>query len=208
MSIAIQKAVLRKTLRTLRAKQNEATRQQVDLQSSLHAQALLKQLPSYGILKVGSYCAVGSEASPSALEAALIQVGAMIYWPRCENNALRFSPLPPMKAAAGSTGAAAIPAPTQSSDELDASELDLVILPLLGFDPQGFRLGQGGGFYDRALANCADRPFRVGLAFECQRTEQIPVDAWDQRLHAVLTDTGLRFFAIVANLDKAQHEAL
>lgn len=208
MSAASQKATLRKMLRRLRAAQHETVRQAVAEQSAVCAQALLQQVPSYCILRVGSYCAVGSEASPKALEAALVQLGAMICWPRCENNALRFSPLPPLKAAAGSSGAAAIPTPPLGSDELDASELDLILLPLLGFDALGFRLGQGGGFYDRALAGCAGRPYRVGVAFECQRVEQIPVDEWDQRLHAVLTETGLRFFAIVTNLDKAPHEAI
>ncbi len=194
VSASEQKNALRKTLRSARAAQSESTRRELADQSAICSQSILNKLPSYCILKVGSYYPVGSEASPSALEAALIQLGASIYWPRCEAGALRFSPLPPTESATGSTGAAAIPAPPQSSDELDASALDLIILPLLGFDAQGFRLGQGGGFYDRTLAACADRPYRLGLAFECQGIKQIPVEAWDQRLHAVLTENGLRFF--------------
>ena len=56
-------------------------------------------------------------------------------------------------------------------------------------------LGQGGGFYDRALANCKQRPYRLGLAFDCQYTAHIPIEEWDQRQHAVLTETGLRICA-------------
>jgi len=195
MSAAEQKTALRKTLRKQRAAQNETSRQRIAEQSKRCAAELLSWLHHTGILRVGSYCAVGTEASPSTLEDALVQLGALIYWPRCDANALRFSPIPAVPAPADSLGAAAIPAPPPGIDELAADALDLIILPLLGFDAQGFRLGQGGGFYDRALANCKQRPYRLGLAFDCQQTAHIPIEDWDQCLHAVLTETGLRIFA-------------
>ena len=71
--------------------------------------------------------------------------------------------------------------------------LDLVLLPLVGFDAQGGRLGMGGGFYDRSLAYLRMRknwhmPTLLGLAHECQRVEELAMASWDVPLQATVTD--------------------
>ncbi|WP_337055997.1 5-formyltetrahydrofolate cyclo-ligase [Pseudomonas sp. USHLN015] len=71
--------------------------------------------------------------------------------------------------------------------------LDLVLLPLVGFDEDGGRLGMGGGFYDRSLAYRARRknwqkPTLLGLAHECQKVDRLPLASWDVRLQATVTD--------------------
>jgi 5-formyltetrahydrofolate cyclo-ligase len=73
---------------------------------------------------------------------------------------------------------------------------ELVIVPLLAFDGQGGRLGQGGGYYDRTLERLrAGGPvFALGLAFAGQEVERLPAEDHDQPLDAVLTETGLRLF--------------
>ena len=70
---------------------------------------------------------------------------------------------------------------------------DLVIAPLLGFDLRGFRLGYGGGFYDRTLAMLRrDRPTpAIGFGFELQRLDEVPVGPFDQRLDQVATEVAL-----------------
>lgn len=70
---------------------------------------------------------------------------------------------------------------------------DLVIAPLLGFDLRGFRLGYGGGFYDRTLAMLRrDRPTpAIGFAFELQRLDEVPAGPFDQRLDRVATEAAL-----------------
>jgi 5-formyltetrahydrofolate cyclo-ligase len=68
---------------------------------------------------------------------------------------------------------------------------DLVIAPLLAFQLDGTRLGQGGGYYDRALeALRAQKPdvFVLGLGYSGQRTENLPREPHDQRLDAILTE--------------------
>jgi len=73
--------------------------------------------------------------------------------------------------------------------------LDLVLVPLVGFDGQGNRIGMGGGFYDRALAWARrlsrwQGPKRIGIAYDCQRVERIEPRPWDVPLHGVMTEKG------------------
>lgn len=71
--------------------------------------------------------------------------------------------------------------------------LDLLLMPLVGFDGNGGRLGMGGGFYDRSLAYRARRkkshkPTLLGLAHECQRVDRLPLESWDVPLLGTVTD--------------------
>ncbi len=75
-------------------------------------------------------------------------------------------------------------------------EPDVLIVPLLAFDARGYRLGYGGGFYDRTLEGLrAKRPtIAVGFAFAAQEVAEVPIDATDQRLDMIVTETGVRRF--------------
>ncbi len=78
--------------------------------------------------------------------------------------------------------------------------LDLLLLPLVGFDADGHRLGMGGGFYDRTLAYLRQRrqwrrPLLIGLAHECQEVERLPERPWDVPLNGVLTESRLLCFS-------------
>ena len=79
-------------------------------------------------------------------------------------------------------------------------ELDLILMPLVGFDDCGNRLGMGGGFYDKSLhtLHCGQRiwtrPKHIGIAYEMQRVTQIQGEAWDVPLDGITTELGFAWF--------------
>lgn len=74
--------------------------------------------------------------------------------------------------------------------EADPVVPDLLLVPLLAFDRAGWRLGYGGGFYDRTLAGLPGRR-TIGCAYAVQQIEAVPVEAHDRRLDAVATEEGV-----------------
>jgi 5-formyltetrahydrofolate cyclo-ligase len=75
------------------------------------------------------------------------------------------------------------------------SQIDLALVPGVVFDRQGNRLGYGRGFYDRLLRQLPREVLRVGLAFECQVVEELPVEPHDERMDWLVTEAGVRRFA-------------
>ena len=75
----------------------------------------------------------------------------------------------------------------------DGPELrpDIVLLPLVAFDAQCFRLGYGGGYFDRTLAARVPRPQAIGVGFELARVGDIRPQAHDLRLDAIVTEAGV-----------------
>jgi 5-formyltetrahydrofolate cyclo-ligase len=74
---------------------------------------------------------------------------------------------------------------------------DLLLVPLSAFDAKGNRIGYGAGHYDRAIARLREKgrhPRLIGIAFDCQEVAEVPDEAHDVRLEAVLTESGLRTF--------------
>ena len=76
-------------------------------------------------------------------------------------------------------------------------EPEVMIVPMLAYDARGYRLGYGGGFYDRTLELLRARGpvLAVGFAFSAQEVAEVPIDGFDQRLDAVVTEKGVTVFA-------------
>lgn len=83
-------------------------------------------------------------------------------------------------------------APAQNAPEVVP---DMILVPLLGYDRAGTRLGYGGGYYDRTLAALPRRPRLVGFAFSAQQFDHIPRADHDMALDAIVTERGVRSFA-------------
>lgn len=83
--------------------------------------------------------------------------------------------------------------------EANVLDPDLLLVPLSAFDGEGNRIGYGAGHYDRAIARLREKgrhPRLIGIAFDCQEVAEVPAEAHDVRLEAVLTESGLRRFKV------------
>lgn len=134
---------------------------------------------------VALYMPIEDEAPATRLAAALQAMGKQLCLPRVIDRLgtmefLRWSPEDQLFPGLFGTSH---PEPSGGPVTPDA-----FIAPLLGFDPAMTRLGQGGGYYDRAFARYADA-LRIGLAWSVQEHDELPTDPWDLPLHAVLTET-------------------
>ncbi|ADG67080.1 5-formyltetrahydrofolate cyclo-ligase [Planctopirus limnophila DSM 3776] len=112
--------------------------------------------------------------------------------PWCDGDELRLFWLQSLdELSAGSFG---IPEPraemrTQPDRCANLAEIDLVVLPGLAFDEQGRRLGQGRGYFDRLLMELNPHAIKVGLAFEVQMVEEVPVEEHDLPVDLVITES-------------------
>lgn len=91
------------------------------------------------------------------------------------------------------TGAYGILEPLPNTPTLQPDEVDLILVPAVACDYQGYRLGYGGGYYDRLLSlpEWASKP-TIGVVFEFAYLPHLPSDTWDIQLHKVCTEKGLR----------------
>lgn len=93
----------------------------------------------------------------------------------------------------------AIPEPEYQSERcIKPAQLDIICMPLVAFDAHGNRLGMGGGFYDRSLAQLKQQPGKpllIGLAHAFQEVEHIESQPWDIPLQAIITEQGYRLFS-------------
>jgi 5-formyltetrahydrofolate cyclo-ligase len=160
---------------------------QVNPEAAAAAAMLLPQpLVKQGV--VAGYAAIGGEFDPRPAMRRFAEAGTRLALPavRAPGAALEFlawsegDPLAP--------DALGVPAPLASAERLRP---DLVLAPLLAFDRLGGRLGQGGGYFDRAIARLrAERPVLViGLGFADQEIDDLPLEAHDARLDAILTES-------------------
>jgi 5-formyltetrahydrofolate cyclo-ligase len=78
------------------------------------------------------------------------------------------------------------------TEDIRLTDIDLVLVPLVGWDRAGGRLGMGASFYDRLFQPFIEheKPMRIGVGYELQRVPGIPREPWDIRLHGVLTENG------------------
>ena len=159
--------------------------------------AVMARLAAAPVLRdaslVSGYRAVRGELDIDAALLLLRERGATITVPRVVGEDLVFTVWDPT--VEGVVGAFGIPEPTPGP-AFPLRAHDVVLLPVVAFDGRGNRLGQGGGYYDRALGALGQqRPLVVGVAHTFQEVESVPTEPWDIRLDAIVTEDDLRDFA-------------
>ena len=148
--------------------------------------------------RVALYLPFDRETDTAALIRTARRRGVRIYVPVIvdrRHSRIRFYPLD----AKTRRGVFGIAVPKHLHRPTAPRWLNLIVVPLVGVDAGGRRLGMGGGFYDRALEFRRRRrhwpgPRAIGLAFDCQRTESPFAEPWDVSLDSLATESGLQQF--------------
>lgn len=148
--------------------------------------------------KIALYLAADGEVATDLIAGQAWRDGKQVYVPVVDaqqQGQMRFQLLLPQQQCVNNRYAISEPL-WQPQQQLDCALLDVVLLPLVGFDAAGGRLGMGGGYYDRALAQVEPgRPALIGLAHSCQQLPQLEVQPWDVPLDAVITEQGSLVFS-------------
>lgn len=187
---------LRKQLKRRRAVIPPQQRQQAAKRAWQH---LRHWPPLRRAKKIACYLAMPDEFPTDAIIAGLLRQGKAVYVPiidRYQQRKMvfqRFAPAVPKQ-----RNRFGIVEPIlESRHQVPTAQLDLVLMPLVGFDQCGVRLGMGGGYYDTNFAFRMDRwrlrkPLLLGLAFNVQHCEHLKRNEWDVPVDAMLTETGVR----------------
>mgnify|MGYP002382945820 CR=1 FL=1 len=165
-----------------------------------HAMALARYIDSP---MVAAYYPAGSEVDCRPILAHALAEQKKVYLPVVPygaSKALWFCPyLATTQAKLKKSALGILEPPFDPDTALTAKDLTLVFVPLLAFDPSGYRLGTGGGYYDISFQWLKEARFKkqtacrlVGLAFDCQEFPQLPKDAWDIPMDYIITESRTR----------------
>jgi 5-formyltetrahydrofolate cyclo-ligase len=187
VSHALDRQQLRQTLRSRRRSLSRYQQHQAAKQIALR----LINSPLFAkCQKIGFYLAMDGEISPHVLLRLALARGKSCYLPvlrRFPKSELAFVKITTTSRLYRHPFGMKEP---RQRPRLFIEHLDLVCMPLVGFDKQGHRLGMGGGFYDRSLARCNNKKlFKLGLAHDCQEVDALMSQAWDIPLHGIITAT-------------------
>jgi 5-formyltetrahydrofolate cyclo-ligase len=181
-------ASLRRALRLDQRARRLALHEDDQAAASMAVMARLARLPVLRTARViAGYRAVRGELDIDAALTLLAEHGAAITVPRVVGEHLEFVRWDPTAQAATTPGSFGIPEPV-GDHTTPLSAHDVVLVPLVAFDEHGHRLGQGGGFYDRALARAIPRPAVIGIAHSFQQVASVPTESWDVPIDAVVTE--------------------
>lgn len=161
---------------TLTAAERAAASQQI-----VHSLRTLPELRSAGV--IGIYVPVGAEVDIWPLIAAWPERRFLLPYVSDERTMGYREYLPGRPLIRGGTG---IPEPEAAAPEWPPSAIAALVIPGLGFDRDGNRMGSGRGYFDRFLADCA--AVRIGVAFACQIVPRLPHDRYDIPMDVVVTE--------------------
>lgn len=183
---------IRRQLRRTRQSLPRATRQRAQLVSNRFLKQLIKRNK-----RIGIYYAVGSEMGLDEFIRSAQRRGAKIYLPYIEPKTLclwftayRAEYLSKPKFSGS------LNIPQCAGRKIRAHQLHVLILPMIAVDKSGYRLGQGGGYYDASLAATRHRlqPRTVAVGFACQLVDELPHEAHDVPIDEFVCENGRYLF--------------
>ncbi len=156
-----------------------------DTDKQLANESICKQAKAHPLIinasVIASYQALTHEINPASLTHNISN--KQWLYPRVEGKLLVFATITPEHPA--KENKFGVLEPTHP-DITPLEAIDVMLIPLLAFDEKYYRLGYGGGYYDRTLAKAGKRPILIGLAYEWQKVKELPRDAWDIPLDDVI----------------------
>jgi 5-formyltetrahydrofolate cyclo-ligase len=188
MSAAARKRELRRDFMALRAAIDDQDRRDATKRALLN---LIGALPLTPSSIVAAFWPLGAELDTRPLFNALAALGIATCLPRMagKGKPLAFHRYRP--------GDALLEGPMRVLEPLPAAPAlrpTIAVVPMLAFDEEGYRLGYGGGFYDRTLPSLGPDLVAIGLAFAAQRFAALPHEANDFRLGTIVTEAGVHHF--------------
>ncbi len=180
----------KRRLRALARQRRQAVENAAQLSQIILDRAL--QLPAYRQARVVMfYVDAGSEVQTRLHLPRVLADGKLLVVPWCEDDHLQLFRLEAIDELGPGMYNILEPRPEwrrRPERRVAATVLDVVLAPGVAFDPQGRRLGQGRGYYDRLFPQLRPDAIRIGLAFEAQMFPNVPVAEHDVQMHHVVTE--------------------
>ena len=186
---------------TLRSTIRQQRRQLSPHQQHQHSQLLTQQLCKHPLFlrsrRIACYLAEDGEIDPHLIIEKAWRSGKQVFLPVLPpmGKSLFFAPYQPDSELTANRFNILEPA-APHHEWIRARQLNLILLPLVVFDPMGNRLGMGGGYYDRSLQFTRHRkqwhsPHLIGLAHDLQKVPQLPSETWDVPLNLIATELSI-----------------
>lgn len=190
----LEKAEWRRTLRRARAALSSTQRQQYD--HAINA-AIIEWMDQHGVSVVGAYIAFDGEPDLQASFKHLLQRNGVVALPviveQANQRVIEFRQY--TSSTRMETNRFGIPEPC-GTPLIRPTDLELVLMPLVGWNSDGNRLGMGASFYDRFFQPLEQLtvPVRAGVAYHAQYCQALPSDPWDISMHQLFSEQGLVSF--------------
>lgn len=176
------KRELRKRMKMVRGAVPESAR----AQRANAIQRALVEMPEFESARVvAAYCSVRDEVDTSEVVRRVWAENKTVAYPRVDGERLVLHEVTPDTVL--SLGSYDVPEPPASAPTVAESDIDFIIVPALAVEPNGHRIGYGGGFFDRLLPTLP-QAFRCAVVYDFQLISEVPTLPTDVPVHAIVTD--------------------
>jgi 5-formyltetrahydrofolate cyclo-ligase len=146
---------------------------------------------------LAAFVGVRTEVSTEELIARCLELGKRVALPHVAGGEIELVEIRDLAELSSGPYGLRQPSAALAADpdrRADLSRLDLLLIPGVAFDRSGGRLGHGKGYYDRLLRRVTSQAVRVGLAFECQVVDEVPMRPTDERVAVLVTEEAVYRF--------------
>lgn len=185
----------KKALRSrIRAAREQIPREEIERKSRAAAKHVIGSPEFENADVIALYRACFGEVDTDGIFEAARSRGKTVIYPKTDvkNRKLHFGEVDRLDKM--TPGQWNIPEPPPDARRVSLEEAALVVTPGVAFDAHGGRLGMGGGFYDAMLTNIDSNTVKMGLAYDFQVVDSVPMDENDQRMDCLVTESGVMRF--------------